>query len=200
MLVALGQYQRRPSFVNGRTHVVADKLIAGLIRNQLGVQLLELDSHILGRRSQWPKPGGTDMHGVRKWTGSRRCPGIDPVTNRPALHEDDRMLAILAADGRGQACDIPGLRPADDLLEALSGQVVAFVNNEMSIVSNDVIHDVLSYQALDDRHIQQSGRLPASTPDPTDELGMKSEKARQSLRPLFQQLLAMHQNKRIDRA
>ena len=140
------------------------------------------------------------MHGVREGTGGRLCPGIDPVTNRPALHEDDRMVAILAADGRGQACDIPGLRPADDLLEALSGQVVAFVNDEMSIVSDDVTHDVLSYQALDDRHIQQSGRLPASAPDPADELGMKSEKARQSLHPLFQQLPAMHENQRIDGA
>ena len=118
------------------------------------------------------------MHGVREGTGSRQCPGIDPVTNRPALHEDDRMMAILAADGRGQARDIPGLRPADDLLEALGGQVMAFVNNQMSIVSDDVIHDVLSYQALDDRHIQQSGRLPSSAADPADEPGMKSEEAR----------------------
>ena len=164
MLVALGQYQGRPSFVNGRAHVVADELIAGLIRDQLGVQLLELDSHILRRRSRGPEPGGTDMHGVREGTGSRQRPGIDPVPDRPALHEDDRMMAILAADGRGQACDIPGLRPADDLLEALSGQVVAFVNDDMSIVSDDVIHDVLPYQALDDRHIQQSGRLPCVRP------------------------------------
>ena len=105
--------------MNGRTHVVADQLIAGLIRDQLGVQLLELDSHILGSalataETRWDGA----LHGVRKWTGSRQCPGIDPVTDRSALHEDDRMMAILAADGRGQARDIPGLRPADDLLEA----------------------------------------------------------------------------------
>ena len=50
MLVAFGQYQRRSTFVNGLEHVVADELIAGLIRDQLGVQFLKLDSHIFGRR------------------------------------------------------------------------------------------------------------------------------------------------------
>ena len=125
------------------------------------------------------------MHGVRERTGGRLCPGIDPMTNRPALHEDDRMVAILAGDGRGQARDEPGLRPADDLLETLSGQVVAFVNDEMSIVSNEVTHDVLSHQALDDRHVQQSGRLLSPAPDPADELWGQSEKRRQSLHPLF---------------
>ena len=112
------------------------------------------------------------MHGVRKRTCGRLCLGIDPMTNRPALHEDDRMVAILAGDGRGQARDELRLRPADDLLEALSGQVVAFVNDEMSIVSHDVTHDVLSHQALDDRHVQRPGRLLSPAADSADELGM----------------------------
>ena len=76
------------------------------------------------------------------------------MTNRPALHEDDRMVAVLAGDGRGQARDELRLCPADDLLETLSGQVVAFVNDEMSVVSHQVTHHVLSHQALDDRHVQ----------------------------------------------
>ena len=50
MLVAFGQYQRRPAFANGLEHVVADELIAGLIRDQFRVQFLKLDSHILGKR------------------------------------------------------------------------------------------------------------------------------------------------------
>ena len=50
-----------------------------------------------------------------------------------ALHEDDRMVAVLARDGGGQPRDESRLRPADDLLEALGGQMVAFVHDEMAV-------------------------------------------------------------------
>ena len=137
---------------------------------------------------------------MRERTCGRLCPGIDPMTNRSALHEDDRMVAIFAGDGRGQARDELRLRPADDLLETLSGQVVAFVDDEMSVVSDQVTHDVLSHQALDDRHVQRAGRLLAPAADSADGLGRQPQKRRQSLDPLFLQLPAMHENERIDAA
>ena len=171
MLVAFGQYQWRATFVNGLEHVVADELIAGFIRDQFGVQFLKLDSHILGKGPRRAKPRGTDMDGVRKRTCGRLCPGIDPMTNRPALHEDDRMVAIFAGDRRGQARDELRLCPADDLLETLSGQVVAFVNNQMSIICHQVTYHVLANQALDDRDVQRPCRLLSSAADSADGFG-----------------------------
>ena len=61
MLVAFGQYQRRAAFVNGLEHVVADELIAGLIGDQLRVQFLKLDAHILRGGSRRAKSRGTDI-------------------------------------------------------------------------------------------------------------------------------------------
>ena len=77
------------------------------------------------------------MHGVLERTGGRLRLGIDAMTHRAALHEDDRMVAVLAGDGGGQARDESGLRPADDLLEALGGQMVALIHDQMSVVSDD---------------------------------------------------------------
>ena len=58
MLVAFGQYQRRAAFANGLEHVVADELIAGLIRDQFRVKFLKLDSQILGQGSDGRNPVG----------------------------------------------------------------------------------------------------------------------------------------------
>ena len=117
------------------------------------------------------------MHGVRKRTCGRLCPGIDPMTNRPALHEDDRMVAVLARDGRGQARDESRLCPADDLLEALRGQVMAFVDDQMAIVSHQVTHHVLSHEALDDRDVQRSRRLLSPAADSADGFGGRPRNA-----------------------
>ena len=57
VLVAFGQHERRPSFANGLEHVIADELIARLIRDQLRVKLLKLNSHVVGQGSERPKPG-----------------------------------------------------------------------------------------------------------------------------------------------
>ena len=100
--------------------------------------------------------------------------------------------------------DRPGdefrLRPADNLLEALGGQMVAFVHNEMAVIAHAILDDALADQALDDRDIQRAGQLPLAAADPANRLRRQAEKRRQSLDPLFQQLPAMHENQRVDAA
>ena len=58
------------------------------------------------------------------------------MTHGTALHEDDRMVAVLARDGGGQPRDESRLRPTDDLLEALGGQMMAFIHDEMTVFSD----------------------------------------------------------------
>lgn len=48
------------------------------------------------------------------------------MANGPALHEDDRMVAVLARDGRRQPHDESGCGPACHLLETVCGQVMTF--------------------------------------------------------------------------
>ena len=69
------------------------------------------------------------------------------------------MVAILARDRRRQARDELRLSLAGNLLEALGGEMVAFVHNQMSIVAHEIIDDAVSDHALNHRHIQQAGWL-----------------------------------------
>ena len=78
--------------------------------------------------------------------------------------------------------------------------MVAFVDDQVSVVSHQVAHHVLAHQALDDRHVQRPCRLLSPAADPADGLGRQPQKRRQSLNPLFLQLPAMHENQRIDPA
>ena len=73
--------------------------------------------------------------------------------------------------------------------------MVAFVNNQMSIISDDVAHDMLPHQALDNCHVDLSRDLFAPAAYLADFLGGKAQKLGQSLHPLREQLLAMNQDK-----
>jgi hypothetical protein len=59
-------------------------------------------------------------------------PCIDPVANGSALHEDNGVMPVLSGDGRRQANDISRLGSPSNKLEACSGQMVAFIDNQMA--------------------------------------------------------------------
>ena len=59
--------------------------------------------------------------------------GIDAVAYRAALHEDDGMVAILARDRRRQTQNVPGLGATGRELEADGRQVMALVDDEVTI-------------------------------------------------------------------
>ena len=201
MLVALGQHQRRSTFVNGLEHVIADELIAGLVRDQLASTALGTGfARSSAAAPVGRKPVGTDMDGM--FEGACGCLrlGVDPMTNRSALHEDDRMVPVFASDRGGQARDELCLCLADDLLETVRGQVVAFVHDEMSVIADQIIHDSLARQALNERHVERPGRLLSPAADSADLLRRQAQKRCQALDPLFQQLPAMDENQRIDAA
>jgi hypothetical protein len=74
--------------------------------------------------------------------------GIDPISNGSALHENDRMMTVFSSDGGRETGDESGLGPADDLLETGRGEMVAFVHDEMSIISDQIVSGAFSRQAL----------------------------------------------------
>ena len=80
--------------------------------------------------------------------------GIDTMSDRSALHEDDRMMPVLATDRRGQARDELGFCLPHNLLETVSRHMVALVDDDVSVRSHTIAHDSFVYEALNDRHIQ----------------------------------------------
>jgi hypothetical protein len=61
-----------------------------------------------------------------------------------ALHEDDRMVTVLACDGCRQTNDESRLGSAYHLLETVSRQVMALINDHMAVLSDAVIYHAFS--------------------------------------------------------
>ena len=110
-----------------------------------------------------------------EWTRECLFLCIHPVTNRSALHDDDRMMTVLASDSLRQAHDEASLRLPRYGLETVGRKVMAFVHDDVSVVGDAVIDDTLLDQALDDGDIDDSGRLGAPTADGADRLDRQAE-------------------------
>ena len=59
---------------------------------------------------------------------------INAMSNRSALHEDDRMVTIFAGHSRGKPEDIARLRAAGHELKTRRRKMVALVDNQMTVV------------------------------------------------------------------
>ena len=126
--------------------------------------------------------------------------GVHPMPHGAALHEDDWMMTVLARHRRGQPQDESRLRPTDHLLKAVRRQMVAFIDDHLAVLGDAIVHDTLADEALNDRHVEQPGRLVAAAANAADRLGREVEKRRQTLDPLVQELAPMHEHQRIDAA
>ena len=90
--------------------------------------------------------------------GPSRCLllGIDAMTDRAALHEDDRVVAVLPRHRRRQAEHVSGLGLPRDGFEAHGGEVMAFVDDNMAVIGDQIGDDTLPNQALHKGDIDDS--------------------------------------------
>jgi hypothetical protein len=84
---------------------------------------------------------------------------VDTMPDGAALHENDRVMTVLARHGRRQACDERRFRLTNHLFEATSGNVVTLVDNEMAVFSNQVVRNAVADETLDERHVEQPRRF-----------------------------------------
>ena len=196
VILALGEKDRRASRLQRRQHVVEDQGIALLVRGQRGIDLLDRRALLVRVRRQ-PEPRRAQDRAVPE----RMPPGLrlraHPEPDRAALHEHDRMMAVLARDGRRQTEHEFRLRAARDRLEAHRREVVALVDHEMPVARDDVVHLMLPHEALDDADIDDAARLALSAADPPDGRCGKIEERPEPGDPLVHELAAMHENERI---
>ena len=74
---------------------------ARVVVDQVLVQMLELDA-LVGISGPFRLEGRRlHQHDMIERSGSRLCPGTDAMPDGTALHEDDRVMAVLPCDGRG---------------------------------------------------------------------------------------------------
>jgi hypothetical protein len=112
MIIALGQYQRRTPITNRVDDVLADSPSSRMVVDQLLIQGLKFDTLVRIRISRRLECCELNEHEMLEGTRCRLRAGIYLMSNWTALHEDDRMVTILACDGCRQAKDESGLRLA----------------------------------------------------------------------------------------
>ena len=59
--------------------------------------------------------------------------------------------------------------------------MVAFIDDHLAVLGDAIVHDVFADETLNDRHVEQPGRLVAAAANAADRLGRKVEKCRQTL-------------------
>ena len=78
--------------------------------------------------------------------------------------------------------------------------MVALIDDDLSVLGDAIVHDTFADEALNDRHIEQPGRLVAAAANAANRLRREVEKRRQTFDPLVQELAPMHEHQRIDAA
>ena len=90
------------------------------------------------------------------------------VSDGAALHEDDRVVPVLARYGRRETEHVLRPRVARHRLEADRREVVAFIDHEMPVIGDEVVHHVLALKALERGDVDDPARLAYAAPDPSD--------------------------------
>jgi hypothetical protein len=90
------------------------------------------------------------------------------MPNWAALHEDDRMVTVLACDGCRQANNKSGFGLVYHLLETVGRQVMALVDNHVAILGNAIIDHALSGETLNDGDINPSSWATSPAADSAD--------------------------------
>ena len=198
MLRALRQHQRKTTSLCRRDYVPADQPVAVRVLGQSLVQPLELDSRVCCWEVRRAEARGANQHMVSERPRGRLLPGVVTVAHRAALHEDDRLMAVFARGRGGEAGNIARFGAAGDQFKAARREMVAFIHHQVAVRSNTVMHDTLPHQALNEGHVDTAGEVLPAASEPADGLGRHIEKTGQAFHPLFQQLLAVHENQAVD--
>src|SRR5882672_3704057 len=74
--------------------------------------------------------------------------------------------------------------------------MVAFVDDYLPVVTNAVVHNTFANEALNDGHIEQTGRCVSATADSTNRLCRYVQEGRETLNPLVEELPPMRGHRR----
>src|SRR3954453_16054319 len=94
MILALRDDNRGPAFFERRQDVIEDQIVARRVLSELRIQLLNCRL-LIRATSRKLKLSASEDDLVVEWSARCLLPGINAITDRAALHEDDRVVAVL---------------------------------------------------------------------------------------------------------
>ena len=129
-------------------------------------------------------------------TLSRFYARIDPISYRSALHEDDRVMPVFARDRCREPKHKASLRSARHSFEGRSGDVVAFINDQVPITGYRIRDFTFPYEALDQRDVDAPRGLAFPAANGSNRTSVNREERLEAFDPLREQLATMHENQR----
>ena len=78
--------------------------------------------------------------------------------------------------------------------------MVTLVDNDLAVVRNKIVNDPLLHQALNDGHVDETGRPASPAADTTKRFRGDIEEGGEPFDPLVEELTAMNENQRVHAA
>jgi hypothetical protein len=150
---AIGEHQRSATVPNCLDDIRHDLLVSLVVGHQCSIDVVNYEIRDLGRHPETSLPR-YDQVLKRRTFGSLTSAQVE--SDRSALHEDNRMMAVLASRRRGQANDKLRLDLPHHLFETEGGQVMALVGNHLPVLGNTVLYFTFTVKALKQGHVDQS--------------------------------------------
>lgn len=158
VLRTLGQNQHLAALREGVTHLGGEGLGPALIVGKMPEDVL--DAGVL--RQIDPDMAGPSHHlQVVRRSGRRGR----RVADRPALHEDDRLLAVASDRGRRQAKHIFELGPLEDCVEGDCADMVALLDDHVAVALDQRGHIPLAGQGLHHGNVDSANGLGFAVAD-----------------------------------
>ena len=122
------------------------------------------------------------------------------VPDRPALHEDDGLLAVAANRRCREADHVFRLRAPQDGIEGRRADVVAFVHDHLPVALHKWIDFALARKRLHHRDVDLAGGLVFAAADDADHILACIQEGGKARLPLLEQFRAMDQHQGVDAA
>src|ERR1035437_1097340 len=139
--------------------------------------------------------------------GCGNCPlsqlGTTPGTRiapQILLRRHNRMVPVLPRWRGGKPNNILRLHLPHHLFESESGYMVAFIDDHLAVFGNEVLHFILSVQALNDGDVHTPRPVRFPTTDMPDRFWRQIQEHPKALLPLIEQLLPVNHNQSVDLA
>src|ERR1700739_1476194 len=153
MIFALSQQDGRSAFLEDGDDVVDDALVTFLVCCKDAVNVLDAAAGPLGGNAE-PRLSHDQL--MLKRSARRVALSIHPVTDGPKLHLGDGLVAIAPLRRGSEAGEIARLHLRQNTLKGKCRQVVAFIDEDVTVGSNEIVYSFLTDEALHHRHIKAS--------------------------------------------
>jgi hypothetical protein len=110
--------------------------------------------------------------------------GTERIDDRPALHVNDRVMAVLSNRCGGKSQHVPCFDLAHDLIERESGQMMALIDNYLAVICYEVLHFAFALETLNQRNVNLACSLFLSSANVPYSLYWQVEIKCQALAPL----------------